>query len=250
MTLNDSTFTSYCMQNDHKHRRSCKNVSSHLNPFLNNSLTLPTTHQLDLYAVNTPYESKTWIGKNTCDFMSEELEQFQFANGCISGMTTHDRGSHGGNVSPKHFCTLLSELTPSIVNSMEGFCDIGCGFGNPNIIFSRNFPHKISVGIDIDALRVTALKGRLVNHGIPSTSINAIHMDFITGWCSDELSVLHCKKILYFMNNFNFTELNYSFLQFFKEYAGAGSLVLCYERLWRCGNASSFLSKWPKTPRS
>lgn len=179
-----------------------------------------------------PYDSKTWIGKNTCDFMSEELEQFQFANGCISGMTTHDRGSHGGNVSPKHFCTLLSELTPSIVNSMEGFCDIGCGFGNPNIIFSRNFPHKISVGIDIDALRVTALKGRLVNHGIPSTSINAIHMDFITGWCSDELSVLHCKKILYFMNNFNFTELNYSFLQFFKEYAGAGSLVLCYERLY------------------
>jgi hypothetical protein len=37
------------------------------------------------------------------------------------------------------------------------------------------------VGIDIDAMRVTALMGRLANHDIPTTSIDAIYMDFVTG---------------------------------------------------------------------
>jgi hypothetical protein len=88
--------------------------------------------------------------------------------------------------------------------------------------------------------------GRLANHDIPTTSIDAIiHMDFVTGWCSDRLCALHHQKILYFMNNFNFTEVNYSFLQFFKTYAGPGSLVLCYEKLYpEYRNRNSTRCEW------
>ena len=47
------------------------------------------------------------------------------------------------------------------------------------------------------------------------------------------------------MNNFNFTEVNYSFLQFFKTYAGPGSLVLCYEKLYpEYSNRNSTRCEW------
>ena len=170
-----------------------------------------------------------------------EMENVRRQDRNINGMRNHRFTDHGGNVGPKHVCHMFRHLGRDF-RAFDGFCDVGCGFGNPNITYSSIYPKKLSVAIDRDPLRIQALRERMPLHNV---SIVALELDFVAGWRSGELDILHDKQMLYFINNINFTAVNYSFLQFFRRYAAPDSVVICYEELYKeYSNSRGTRNEW------
>ena len=145
-------------------------------------------------------------------------------------------------MGPEHYCALLRKFGRSNLLRMDGFCDIGCGCGNPNPTYSSMYPTKLSVAVDVDPLKIHVLKARMHAHG---AFIHPIQLDFVREWDSDELHQLHHKTVLYLLNNINFSSMNNAFLHFFRRHAAEDSAVICYSTLFpEYSNEQSTRSEW------
>lgn len=181
--------------------------------------------------------SRPFINKLISAKFKQEEDELKSTDYGIIGQRTSDRCSHGGTVTAKHVNLILNIFRRVVgirgLYVMDGFTDIGSGLGTFNLVYSLNYPSKINIAVDIDQNRIKALQNRCSNHGISPSSLTTVTLDFVCDWDNERLNKLHGKRILYFLNNINFTTVNFAFLQFFRKHAAIGSYVICYVELFR-----------------
>ena len=151
----------------------------------------------------------------------------------VFGMTTYNRGSHGGTTTNQWFMTRVEEMGLAKYLRDAVFVDAGCGIGHLCLGVLSHFPTAKYWGFDIEEGRVSIAISRLIseiNNGRASIS----QIDMMTSL--DEGTVwsrLEREKAFIYYNNLNLIgEVNEAFQLIVLKYAKAGTIIMALEALF------------------